>query len=236
MFAVEGGTAAMTYIFNTLQREPPDQARRHDRARHADLHALHRDPRAQRLPAGRSRDRSRCPNRTGSIPKQELEKLHDPKVKAFFLRQPEQPAIGEDERRGLRTHRRHRARQRPDLIILTDDVYGTFADDFVSLFAICPKNTILVYSFSKYFGATGWRLGVVATHEDNVLDRHDRGAARRHDARNCDERYGSITTDAARSSSSSTGWWPTAAPSRSTTRPACRRRSRRRWCCSRCSR
>ena len=60
--------------------------------------------------------------------------------------------------------------ERPDLIILTDDVYGTFADEFVSLFAICPKNTILVYSYSKYFGATGWRLGIIGTHRDNVLD------------------------------------------------------------------
>ncbi len=60
--------------------------------------------------------------------------------------------------------------ERPNLIILTDDVYGTFADQFISLFAICPKNTILVYSYSKYFGATGWRLGVIGTHRDNVLD------------------------------------------------------------------
>jgi aspartate 4-decarboxylase len=60
--------------------------------------------------------------------------------------------------------------ERPNLIILTDDVYGTFADEFTSLFAICPKNTILVYSYSKYFGATGWRLGVIGTHRDNVLD------------------------------------------------------------------
>ena len=60
--------------------------------------------------------------------------------------------------------------ERPDLIILTDDVYGTFADQFVSLFAICPKNTILVYSYSKYFGSTGWRLGVVGIHRENVLD------------------------------------------------------------------
>ncbi len=59
---------------------------------------------------------------------------------------------------------------RKDLIILTDDVYGTFADDFKSLFAVCPKNTILVYSFSKYFGATGWRLGTIAIHKDNILD------------------------------------------------------------------
>ncbi|CAF4534450.1 unnamed protein product, partial [Rotaria socialis] len=59
---------------------------------------------------------------------------------------------------------------RPDLIILTDDVYGTFADNFVSLFAECPKNTILVYSFSKYFGATGWRLGVIGIHHNNIID------------------------------------------------------------------
>ena len=55
-------------------------------------------------------------------------------------------------------------------MILTDDVYGTFADDFRSLFSVCPMNTILVYSFSKYFGATGWRLGVIAAHKDNVFD------------------------------------------------------------------
>jgi aspartate 4-decarboxylase len=61
--------------------------------------------------------------------------------------------------------------ERPDLILLTDDVYGTFADNFVSLFALVPKNTILIYSYSKYFSATGWRLGAVATHRDNMLDR-----------------------------------------------------------------
>src|ERR1700733_12545913 len=85
-------------------------------------------------------------------------------------------------------------RQRPDLIILTDDVYGTFADDFRSLFAICPQNTILVYSFSKYFGATGWRLGVIATHKQNVLDQ--KLAALPETAKlTLDRRYGSIVPD-----------------------------------------
>lgn len=55
-------------------------------------------------------------------------------------------------------------------MILTDDVYGTFADDFKSLFAICPKNTILVYSFSKYFGETGQYLGFIALTKENALD------------------------------------------------------------------
>ena len=27
-----------------------------------------------------------------------------------------------------------------------------------------------MYSFSKYFGATGWRLGVIAVSQDNVFD------------------------------------------------------------------
>jgi aspartate 4-decarboxylase len=33
-----------------------------------------------------------------------------------------------------------------------------------------PHNTIGVYSFSKNFGCTGWRLGVVAVNEVNVMD------------------------------------------------------------------
>jgi aspartate 4-decarboxylase len=61
-------------------------------------------------------------------------------------------------------------KKRRDLIVLTDDVYGTFVDGFRSLAAELPRNTILVYSFSKYFGCTGWRLGVVSMHEHNVVD------------------------------------------------------------------
>ena len=83
---------------------------------------------------------------------------------------------------------------RPDLIILTDDVYGTFADDFRSLFAICPQNTILVYSFSKYFGATGWRLGVIATHKQNLLDQK-LAALPEAAKQTLDRRYGSIVPD-----------------------------------------
>ena len=34
-----------------------------------------------------------------------------------------------------------------------------------------PHNTLCVYSFSKYFGATGWRNAVIALHEDNIYDK-----------------------------------------------------------------
>jgi hypothetical protein len=59
---------------------------------------------------------------------------------------------------------------RPDLIVLTDDVYGTFAEGFRSLAADLPRNTILVYLYSKHFGCTGWRLGVIGIHQDNIFD------------------------------------------------------------------
>ena len=98
------------------------------------------------------------------------DKLLDLKVKAFFLVNPGNPSSVKINRAGLNKISEIVTGNRKDLIILTDDVYATFADDFVSLFALCPKNTILLYSFSKYFGATGWRLGVIALHQNNVLD------------------------------------------------------------------
>lgn len=59
----------------------------------------------------------------------------------------------------------------PDLMVLTDDVYGTFVQNFRSLMAEIPYNTITCYSYSKYFGATGWRLALTAVAQDNVFDR-----------------------------------------------------------------
>ena len=54
----------------------------------------------------------------------------------------------------------------PDLMIISDDVYGTFVHNFKSLMASLPYNTIGSYSYSKYFGVTGWRLGTIALHEE----------------------------------------------------------------------
>ena len=100
----------------------------------------------------------------------ELEKLADPGVKAFFLVNPGNPtsvAISPAVRTRIAGLVRTR---RPDLMLITDDVYATFVDDFRSLLAELPFNTIGVYSFSKYFGCTGWLLGVIAIHESSVFD------------------------------------------------------------------
>ena len=99
------------------------------------------------------------PERGWQYPERELDKLLDPQIKAFLVVNPGNPASVKINEAGLSRIASIVAAERRDLIILTDDVYATFADDFVSLFATCPQNTILVYSFSKYFGATGWRGG-----------------------------------------------------------------------------
>lgn len=170
LFAVEGGTAAMTYIFNTLKQN--GLVKRGDKVAigmpvftpyieipELDEYGL--------VEVAIDAD----PEKGWQYPDSELEKLKDPAIKIFFCINPSNPPSVKMDDRSLEKVAAIVREHRPDLFILTDDVYGTFADGFRSLFATCPHNTMLVYSFSKYFGATGWRLGVVATHKDSVFDK-----------------------------------------------------------------
>jgi aspartate 4-decarboxylase len=125
-------------------------------------------------------------------PAAELDKLRDPGVRLFLAVNPSNPTAvamaPESVERVARI-----AAERPDLLIVTDDVYASFVADYRSLAAAAPRNTLLIYSFSKYWGATGTRLGVVGLHAQNVLDarfaelRAADGAAAR-------ARYGSVAT------------------------------------------
>jgi aspartate 4-decarboxylase len=76
-------------------------------------------------------------------------------------------------------------------MLITDDVYATFVDGFRSLLGELPRNTIGVYSYSKYFGCTGWRLGVVAVHQDNVFDQRI-AALPEPERQALDRRYGTL--------------------------------------------
>lgn len=192
VFAVEGGTAAMTYIFNTMRENHLIKA--------GDTIALGTPIFTPYIEIPRLNDyQLNVVNLDADVAngwqysKQELDKLRDPKVKAFFLVNPSNPPSVKMDTESLE-YIAEIVKERPDLILLTDDVYGTFADDFVSLFALCPKNTILVYSYSKYFGATGWRLGAIATHRDNVLDQQI-AALPKEQRKQLHERYESITTE-----------------------------------------
>lgn len=192
LFAVEGGTAAMTYLFNTIRENHLLKA--------GDTIALGMPIFTPYIEIPELNDYQLLelsidadPQNRWQYSNEELDKLRDPKVKAFFLVNPSNPPSVRMSDESLE-YLASIVEERPDLIILTDDVYGTFADNFVSLFAMCPKNTILVYSFSKYFGATGWRLGVIATHQDNIFDAQIAGLPKPQRDQ-LHKRYNSITTE-----------------------------------------
>src|SRR6058998_3266084 len=123
----------------------------------------------------------------------ELKKLEHPQIKAFFLVNPGNPtgvALSKETIGKIA----NLVKRRPDLMLLTDDVYGTFVPEFRSLLGEVPQNTIGVYSYSKYFGCTGWRLGVIAVHEDNIFDKM---IAKLPDTelKALDKRYGALTLE-----------------------------------------
>jgi aspartate 4-decarboxylase len=193
LFAVEGATAGMTYVFNSLRQNrliaPGDAIAIGVPifAPYIEIPQLN-DYRLEELAVEAD------PEAGWQYPDRELDKLLDPKVKAFVLVNPGNPSSVKIDEAGLAKISEIVTVHRRDLIILTDDVYATFADNFVSLFALCPENTILLYSFSKYFGATGWRLGVVALHENNILDAKI-SALPEPDRKMLDERYRSLAVD-----------------------------------------
>src|SRR5215213_3641394 len=168
IYAVEGGTAAMCYIFKSLKANrllnPGDTIAMvtpiftpYLEMPHLEDYGLH----IVTIPA-RQEQRWQFTDR-------DLAPLLDPSVKAFFVVNPGNPYAVALSRESIAAIGRV-LEQRPDFIILTDDVYGTFVPGFRSLLGEFPRNTIGVYSYSKYFGCSGWRLGVIALHEHNVLD------------------------------------------------------------------
>ncbi|MBU1037854.1 MAG: bifunctional aspartate transaminase/aspartate 4-decarboxylase [Candidatus Omnitrophica bacterium] len=170
LFATEGGTAAMDYIFTSLSENKLIHK--------GDKIAIGTPIFTPYIEIPRLNDYElveieirQDENSDWQYPDAELEKLADPAVKAFFLVNPSNPTSVSMQQKSLDKITEMVKTRRKDLIVLTDDVYGTFVNGFKSLAAAAPLNTILVYSFSKYFGATGWRLGVIGIHEDNVFDK-----------------------------------------------------------------
>lgn len=170
LFATEGGTAAMDYIFTSLSENKLIHK--------GDKIAIGTPIFTPYIEIPRLNDYElveieirQDENSDWQYSDAELEKLTDPAIKAFFLVNPSNPTSVSMQQKSLDKITELVKTRRKDLILLTDDVYGTFVNGFKSLAAAAPLNTILVYSFSKYFGATGWRLGVIGIHEDNVFDK-----------------------------------------------------------------
>jgi aspartate 4-decarboxylase len=192
LYAVEGGTAAMCYTFKSLKANrllnPGDTIALGVPIFTPYLEMPHLEDFDLKIVTVRAPQENRF-----QYTDEELKKLLDPKVKAFFLVNPGNPYAMALSAETI-TKIGGVLKKRPDLMLLTDDVYGTFVPGFRSLLGAFPRNTIGVYSYSKYFGCTGWRLGVIAVHEDNLFDE----LIAKHPAKvqkALDKRYGTLTLE-----------------------------------------
>ena len=131
---------------------------------------------------------------TWQYPESEIDKLKDASIKALFVVNPNNPPSVAMRPQSVRQLKHVVDNFNPDLMIISDDVYSTFVDNFSSIMADLPYNTIGVYSYSKYFGVTGWRLGTIALYEDNVFDKllREQDEDRKQRAR---KRYSGLSTD-----------------------------------------
>ncbi|MBV9670786.1 MAG: aminotransferase class I/II-fold pyridoxal phosphate-dependent enzyme [Acidobacteriales bacterium] len=68
----------------------------------------------------------------------EIKKLEDPNIKAFFIVNPGNPTGMGMSKETIAKITTLVKTKRPDLMLLTDDVYGTFVDDFRSLLGELP--------------------------------------------------------------------------------------------------
>jgi aspartate 4-decarboxylase len=192
LYAVEGGTAAMCYIFKSMKSNrllnPGDTIALGTPIFTPYLEMPHLEDYDLKVVNVQAKQENRW-----QFDDAELKKLLDPAVKAFFLVNPGNPSAMALSAQSIAKIGAI-LKKRPDLILLTDDVYGTFVPGFRSLLGAFPHNTIGVYSYSKYFGCTGWRLGVIAVHEDSLFDkliaRHPEPVLRK-----LDKRYSAITLE-----------------------------------------
>ena len=193
LYAVEGGTAAMCYIFKSLKANrllhPGDTIALGTPIFTPYLEMTHLEDYDLKVVHIKAPQENRF-----QYTDAEIKKLEDPKIKAFFVVNPGNPTGMGMSKETLAKITTLVKTKRPDLMLLTDDVYGTFVEDFRSLLGELPQNTIGVYSYSKYFGCTGWRLGVIAVHEDNIFDdmiaKHPEATQKK-----LDKRYGALTLE-----------------------------------------
>jgi aspartate 4-decarboxylase len=193
LYAVEGGTAAMCYIFKSLKANrlllPGDTIALGTPIFTPYLEMTHLEDYDLKVINIAAPQENRF-----QFTDDELKKLEDPKVKGLFIVNPGNPTGMALSKETIHKLTNLVKTKRPDLMLLTDDVYGTFVENFRSLMGELPHNTIGVYSYSKYFGATGWRLGIIAIHENNIFDKM---IAKLPDSelKALDKRYGPITLE-----------------------------------------
>ncbi|MDV5145866.1 bifunctional aspartate transaminase/aspartate 4-decarboxylase [Streptomyces sp. SBC-4] len=174
LFATEGGTAAMCYIFDSLMKN--GILKKGDRIAlmvpvftpYIEIPEL--DTYEFDVVHVEASLFAETGVREWRYPEEEVAKLADPSVKLVCVVNPSNPPSLALSQRVTDQIKDIVATRNPNLLLVTDDVYGTFVEGFRSLAADLPRNTLLVYSYSKHYGCTGHRLGVIGLHDDNVID------------------------------------------------------------------
>ena len=193
IYAVEGGTAAMCYLFKSLKANrllvPGDTIALATPIFTPYIEMTHLEDYDLKVVQIKAPQENKF-----QFTDEELKKLEDPKIKAFFVVNPSNPPGMALSKETVGKIANLVKTKRPDLMILTDDVYGTFVHNFRSLLGELPHNTIGVYSYSKYFGCTGWRLGAIAIHEDNIFDKAI-AKLPEDTVKKLDKRYGPLTLE-----------------------------------------
>ena len=168
LFPTEGATAAIAYIFDSLKENhliaPGDKIILNTPIFSPYLSIPHlNDYRLKTIDL-----KSTEPDHW-QLKAEAVEALNDSEVKVLILVNPSNPgsvALSSPTLEAIKDA----VKRNPSLMVITDDVYSTFASEFRSVYSVIPYNTLLVYSYSKLYGATGWRLGVIGVNEDNVFD------------------------------------------------------------------
>ena len=95
-----------------------------------------------------------------------LEAAIDPGIKAILVNFPSNPTGGVPDQAW--TERFVDIARRHDLWIVSDEVYDqlVFEGEAVSPARFAPERTIGVYSFSKTYAMTGWRMGYIAADQE----------------------------------------------------------------------
>ncbi|MFD7028550.1 bifunctional aspartate transaminase/aspartate 4-decarboxylase [Streptomyces sp. NPDC059917] len=174
LFATEGGTAAMCYIFDSLMKngilKKGDKIALMTPVFTPYIEIPELDTFEFEVVNVKASLFSEAGVREWRYPEEEVAKLADPSVKMVCIVNPSNPPSLALSERVAGQIKSIVDTSNPNLLIVTDDVYGTFVPNFRSIAADIPRNTLLVYSYSKHYGCTGWRLGVIGLHDDNVID------------------------------------------------------------------
>ncbi|MFE0100219.1 bifunctional aspartate transaminase/aspartate 4-decarboxylase [Streptomyces sp. NPDC059009] len=197
-FATEGGTAAMCYIFDSLMKN--GILKKGDRIAlmvpvftpYIEIPEL--DTYEFDVTYIEANKFVETGVREWRYPEEEVAKLADPEIKLVCLVNPSNPPSLALSQRVADQIKDIVATKNPNLLLVTDDVYGTFVEGFRSIAADLPRNTLLVYSYSKHYGCTGWRLGVIGLNDDNVIDDMLK-ALPQADKDRLDKRYGTLSLE-----------------------------------------